>query len=134
MDENFTLFCAELLCVRGLRLAVRAVPPPAPHEAEAVHDVRGDRGEEEGGLPRHRHHQDTQPAARRRRLARNGNEGVSLLLGITKLVGLMYQHCIASRPIQSMCRDVHEEANWYHIVYIFSCLVFKVFLLPCQRS
>ena len=65
MDKTLQLFCAELLCVRGLRLAVRAVPPAAPHEAEALHDVRGDRGGEEGRLPRHRHHQDTQPAARR---------------------------------------------------------------------
>ena len=62
----------ELLRVWRLRNAVRALPSVAPHEAEAVRDVLGDRGEEEGGQPGHRHHPDTQPTPRRWRLAWNG--------------------------------------------------------------
>ena len=42
---------------------MQPVPPSAAHEAEVVRDVRRDRGEEEGGQPRHRHHTDTQPTA-----------------------------------------------------------------------
>ena len=48
---------------------MRALPSVAPHEAEAVRDVLGDRGEEEDELSRHRHHQDTQPAPGGRHLA-----------------------------------------------------------------
>ena len=47
----------------GVLAAVPPLPPPPPPKAEAVHDVLRNCREEEDGLPRDRHHSDTQPAA-----------------------------------------------------------------------
>ena len=49
---------------------MQSLPPLAPPEAEAVRHVLGDCGEEEDQLAGYRHDSDTQPAPRRRYVAR----------------------------------------------------------------
>ena len=87
---NLPLFLVELLSVRGLLWAVQSLPPLAPPEAEAVRDVLGDCGEEEDQLAGYRHDSDTQPAPRRRYVAR-GCKLPNTTLSFRLLI--WYLHC-----------------------------------------